>query len=176
MPRGSQASQDIESLQHILGLPWGLFLLGNTQNTSTRRHPGGILTNWLIHAETVGLHWVPLRLSLPSHFHTLPLRVYPDTLQRKLILAAWIHNLVLSATTVQTINLFMEHELIIWELCPQAQLSLHHDRTWVQQLYYCCHCTDPPIHLYLTKVCNRLFIKTIKNHINLWKMGIRWPI
>ncbi len=28
----------------------------------------------------------------------------------------------------------------------------------------------------LTKVCYRLFIKTLKNHINLWKMGIRWPL
>ncbi len=25
----------------------------------------------------------------------------------------------------------------------------------------------------LTKLCYRLFIKTLKNHINLWKMGIR---
>ncbi len=28
----------------------------------------------------------------------------------------------------------------------------------------------------LTKVYNRLFIKTLKNLINLWKMGIRWPL
>ncbi len=28
----------------------------------------------------------------------------------------------------------------------------------------------------LTKVCYRLFIKTLKNHINLCKMGIRWPL
>ncbi len=29
---------------------------------------------------------------------------------------------------------------------------------------------------FLTKVCYRLLIKTLKNHINLWKMGIRWPL
>ncbi len=28
----------------------------------------------------------------------------------------------------------------------------------------------------LTKVCYRLFIKTLKNYINLWKMAIRWPL
>ncbi len=28
----------------------------------------------------------------------------------------------------------------------------------------------------LTKVCYRLFVKTLKNHINLWKMDIRWPL
>ncbi len=28
----------------------------------------------------------------------------------------------------------------------------------------------------LTKVCYRLFIKTLKYHINLWKMGIQWPL
>ncbi len=27
----------------------------------------------------------------------------------------------------------------------------------------------------LTKLCYRLFIKTLKNNINLWKMGIIWP-
>ncbi len=29
---------------------------------------------------------------------------------------------------------------------------------------------------FFTQVCYRLFIETLKNHINLWKMGIRWPL
>ncbi len=28
----------------------------------------------------------------------------------------------------------------------------------------------------LTKVCYRIFTKTLKNQINLWKKGIRWPL
>jgi len=27
----------------------------------------------------------------------------------------------------------------------------------------------------LTKVCNKFYMKTLKNHTNLWKMGIRLP-
>lgn len=42
-PRSSQASQKIQSLQCVLGLSWGLLLVEYTQNTWSKKHPGGIL-------------------------------------------------------------------------------------------------------------------------------------
>ncbi len=49
-----KASREMKSLQHVLGLPWGLLLDGHAQNTYPGRCLGGILTrcpnhlNWLL--------------------------------------------------------------------------------------------------------------------------------
>ncbi len=53
MPRHSQASWKKLSLQHVLGLPWGLFPVGRAWNTSTGRCLGVILTKCLDH-----LNWL----------------------------------------------------------------------------------------------------------------------
>lgn len=44
-----RASQEIHSLQHLLGLPRGLFPVEHAWNTSTGRHPRNNLTRWQKH-------------------------------------------------------------------------------------------------------------------------------
>lgn len=47
IPRCSQASQEIQSLQCVSGLPWGVITAGHVWNTSPGRHHGQYHLNWL---------------------------------------------------------------------------------------------------------------------------------
>lgn len=57
--RHFQASRETWSLQHVLGLPWGLLPEGRALNTSPGRCPGGILTRCPSH-----LIWFSLKAEL----------------------------------------------------------------------------------------------------------------
>ena len=102
-PRHSQASRETYSLQHVLGLPRDLLPVGHARNTSSGRHPGGILIRcpslliWLLSMwRSSGSTPSPSRM---TELLTLSLRESPDILRRKPISAACIRDLVLSVTT-----------------------------------------------------------------------------
>ncbi len=76
--RPSQASWEILSFQHVLGLHRGLFPVGHTWNTSTGRCPGVILTKCLNHLNwlrsmrrssgcTPSLSWISKLCTQPRH-------------------------------------------------------------------------------------------------------------
>ena len=100
--RRSLASQEISSLQCVLGLPWNLYPFGHAQNTFPGGRLGGILTRCLNHLRWLLLMWRchrPIQsLSWVTDIPTPSLRESPATL----IPAAAIRNSVLWASNIHT--------------------------------------------------------------------------
>ena len=141
-----------DSLQRVLGLPRGLLPVGRARNTSRGRRPGGILTRypshliWLLSMRSSGSTPSPSRM---TELLTLSLRESPDTLRRKPILAACIHDLVLSVTTHNSICNMTYFLLILLAVFVFILLSLS---CFVFFLLYSLHeCT------YLFAICLYVF-------------------
>ncbi len=73
------------------------------------------------------------------------------------------------------LNVSMFVQIRVGPIYDMSMADRHHD---VEQASWSPH-RGVVLHYYweyLTKVCSRLFIKTLNNHVNLWKMGIHWPL